>query len=149
MILYRLAQEKFAKLQASGMANRWNRSEQYILYTSFSISLCALELLAHTNGFRPVGTFKIMHIEVPDAPVREVRPNELPDAWQQLAAYSLTQSIGSDWYTRMDHLLLKVPSAMVPSECNYAINTRHPDFEQQVRLVRVEDFFWDERFPLL
>lgn len=31
-------------------------------------------------------------------------------------------------------------------EYNMLINTAHPDFNEQVRLVRTEDYFWDERW---
>ena len=42
-------------------------------------------------------------------------------------------------------MVLKVPSAIVPKEYNFIINTKHPDFIDKVSLVRTEDYFWDER----
>ncbi len=148
MIIYRLANEKYAHLQASGKPNRWNRSDQFVIYASHSVSLCALELLAHTSGIRPKGTFKIMEIEISE-PVGLFEPGfeSLPQDWQKLSAYHLTQEMGSNWYESMEHLLLKIPSAIVPTEFNYAINAKHPDFIDCVQIKDTKDFFWDHRFP--
>lgn len=55
------------------------------------------------------------------------------------------QTIGSDWYQARTSLILKVPSAVIPLEYNYIINTEHPDFSDKVSLVRIEDYFWDSR----
>ena len=53
MIVYRLTHAKYAdQLSSSGAANRWNQAFQFVIYCSENISLCALELLAHTNGIR-------------------------------------------------------------------------------------------------
>jgi len=149
MTVYRLTQAKYAdKLLASGVSNRWNRAEQYVIYTSESISLCALELLAHTNGIRPKGTFKLMHIDIPNSiNIAIIASEKLPLNWHLLASYPTTQKLGSDWYDRMDSLAMKIPSAIVPSESNYIVNAKHPAFNEKIQLVKVEDFFWDHRFP--
>jgi len=150
MMVYRLARAKYANnLLTSGAPNRWNTLGQQVIYASGSISLCALELLAHTNGIRPDGTFKVMHIEIgQSAPIYGVNPKSLPTDWHLLAAYSATQKMGAEWYNSMKYLLMRIPSAIITSEWNYVINTQHPDFEKEVKLVRSEDFFWDHRFPV-
>jgi len=149
MIVYRLAHSKYAtELCSSGAANRWNRLFQYVIYCSENISLCALELLAHTNGIRPAGEFKILHIEILDSlDITSIDIAQLSENWFQLQAYANTQQLGSDWYEAKSTLLMKVPSAIIPSEYNYIINTQHPDFINKVKLVDVKDFFWDNRFP--
>ncbi len=149
MIVYRLAREKYANsLFSSGVANRWNRNGQHVIYCSENISLCALELLAHTNGIRPAGPFRLMRIEI----IEPVMPyimglTNLPENWHHLSAYAYTQKTGSDWYDSLEALCMRVPSAIVPSEQNYVINTLHHDFVDKVRLVESENFFWDNRFP--
>ena len=149
MIVYRLSHAKYANsLSSSGAANRWNKAFQFVIYCSENISLCALELLAHTNGIRPAGDFKIMEIEI-IKPVRtkSVDVSALPENWHQLQSYAHTQIIGSDWYDSKSSLCLKIPSAIIQSEYNYIINTQHPDFANKVKLARTRDFFWDSRFP--
>ncbi len=149
MIVYRLSHSKYAdSLSSSGVANRWNNLFQFVIYCSESISLCALELLAHTNGIKPSGEFKIMHIEIAEnTAITSIDIAQLPKNWIQLQAYAETQKIGSDWYEAKSSLLMKVPSAIIPSEFNYVINTQHPDFTKNVKLVYSREFFWDNRFP--
>ena len=65
--------------------------------------------------------------------------------WRKIAAYSDLQKIGSEWYRSKKSLILKVPSVIIPYEYNYIINTEHPDFNENARLVRTEEYFWDER----
>jgi len=149
MIVYRLSHAKYASvLNSSGVANRWNQAFQFVIYCSENISLCALELLAHTNGIRPAGEFKIMEIEIKDqSNLKLVNTKELPENWHQLQSYALTQHIGSEWYESKSSLLMKIPSAIIQSEFNYVINTQHPDFHKDVKLNSSKAFFWDTRFP--
>ncbi|MEQ8879583.1 MAG: RES family NAD+ phosphorylase [Cyclobacteriaceae bacterium] len=136
------------KLYSSGAANRWNKSQQEVIYTSESIALCALELLAHTNGIRPAGKFGLMHIEIEDhSATYTVGVSELSPHWNTLSSYPYTQQLGSHWYKKSEYLVMSVPSAVIPSERNLVLNTRHPDFSEKVRLKEVSDFFWDSRFP--
>lgn len=149
MIVYRLSHAKYAsKLNSSGAANRWNKAFQFVIYCSESISLCALELLAHTSGIRPAGEFKIMKIEISNQPdTKLIDVSQLPQNWHQLQSYSLTQQIGSDWYESKTSISIKVPSAIIQSEFNCIINTQHPDFSTDATLIDTQDFFWDNRFP--
>lgn len=149
MIVYRLSHSKYAtSFSSSGAANRWNRIFQFVIYCSENISLCALELLAHTNGIRPAGEFKIMEIEISNQlNVKTIDATRLPENWHQLQSYALTQNIGSEWYESKHTLLMKIPSAIIQSEFNFIINTQHPDFTKSVKLIDVKDFFWDNRFP--
>jgi RES domain-containing protein len=55
------------------------------------------------------------------------------------------KKIGSEWYKSKRSLILKVPSAVIPKEFNYVINTMHSVFEEKVKLVRNEDYFFDGR----
>ena len=88
-----------------------------------------------------------MIISVPDIDtiVKTIRTEDLPKKWRSFEAYSKLQAIGSNWYNSKETLMLKVPSAIIPCEYNYIINTEHPDFMNNVHLVRTEAYFWDER----
>ncbi|SMD38081.1 RES domain-containing protein [Reichenbachiella faecimaris] len=149
MMVYRVCHERFAhQLVSSGRPNRWNQRDQHVIYASGSISLCALELLAHTNGIRPSGTFKIMHIEILDRPeITDLSTNSLPPDWHELSAYPITQQIGSLWYQSKKSLVLRVPSAIISQESNFILNTAHPNFDKHIKLKEIADFIWDHRFP--
>ena len=87
----------------------------------------------------------VISIADEDQLVRQVKLSELTSNWRSIAAYSDLQKIGSEWYNKQETLILKIPSAIIPFEYNYIINTEHPDFRNKVSLVRTENYFWDSR----
>ena len=148
MEIYRISSSKYAKkLTASGSANRWNIFGQKVIYAGSSRSLSTLELIVHQGSVKTGISYKVMVINVADEDhlIRQIMINDLPKNWRELNAYPKLQKIGSDWYQSQDSLLLKVPSAVIPKEYNYIINTEHPEFMQCVQLVRIENYFWDKR----
>ena len=51
---------------------------------------------------------------------------------------------GSAWLRRARTAVLEVPSVIVPSERNYLLNPRHPDFAR-LRIGRPTPFVFDPR----
>ena len=148
MEVFRIAAEIHAKvLSSSGRANRWNKFGQNVIYTGSSRSLVTLESIAHKNSIKTTAVCKIMVISIPDDEqfVKQIPINVLPADWRKLVAYSALQDIGSAWYLGNESLLLKVPSVLIPFEYNFVINTGHPDFSDNIILVRIEDYFFDDR----
>jgi len=148
MEVFRIATSKYAKsLIASGASARWNRGGEFVLYTASTRSLATLELMVHVNAIKLLTNYKVMVISIEDNDnhIEKLLSRKLPKNWRGFQAYSKLQSIGSDWYRSNRSLVLKIPSAIITSEYNYIINTRHPDFLKSVKLVRTEDFYFDER----
>ena len=148
MEVFRITRESFAKqLTASGRANRWNFDDEFIIYTGSSRSLSTLELIVHKNSINPEFTYKVMIISIADEEnlFTSVLQADLPGNWRSMSSYPALQQIGSKWYRNNQSLVLKVPSAIIFNEYNYLINTKHPDYNEKVSLVRTEDYFWDER----
>ncbi len=148
MEVFRISTKQYAeKLMASGAENRWNLRGEYVIYTGASRSLSTLELTVHLNAIQPNLEYKVMvtHIPDDDSLVRTIKTTELPLHWRNRSAYSTLQKLGSDWINSRETLVLKVPSAVIPKEYNYIINTEHPDFKRVIKLVSVEDYFWDQR----
>lgn len=148
MELFRISPETYAgALTSSGSANRWNIAGQQVLYAGSARSLSTLELVVHRSSIKPSASYKVMVLSIADEDhlTKQVHTAELPADWRKMAAYGTLQTIGSDWYTKQESLLLKVPSAIIIQEYNYVINTTHPDFAGKVTLVRIEDYFWDDR----
>ncbi len=144
MIVYRITSAKYAdQLTASGRAGRWNLTDQYVLYASSSRSLATLEMLVNRSNLHPKVKYKVMLLSVPDQ-FDTYEVSDLPENWRSLAAYSKLQGLGSFWYNHGDTALLRIPSAVIPQEHNYLMNTRHVDFKE-VAISDVEDYFWDER----
>lgn len=148
MEVFRISKEAYAaQLSSSGSANRWNLRGQHVIYTGSSRSLSSLELIVHKGAVVPSESYKVMVISIADDDhlYRQIQINDLPKNWRTFAAYSILQRIGSDWLNSLETLVLKVPSAVIPFEYNYIINTEHPAFAAHVQLVRTEDYFWDSR----
>lgn len=147
MDIYRISSEKYAsKIQASGAPNRWNKENQYVIYTASTRSLATLEMVAHRNAIMGGLRYKMMTIHVPNNKkiIAKIEVSSLPKDWQTFKRYTLTQNIGRKWYDTNESLILKVPSAIIPQEYNYIINTKHPDFSK-VSLLSLEDYNWDKR----
>lgn len=147
MILYHIEKSKFqdvwppeGTLHGKG---RWNRIGQWIIYTSPSIALAKLEILANDN-FLPIERV-CMVIEVSDeAAVFEVDEDLLPPKWYEFPPNSQHTKL-TDAFLNLDKLLMKVPSAQCHREHNYLINVKHSRFEEQVRLVETFKEIFDPR----
>ncbi len=148
MEVYKICKEEYSRsLNSSGTANRWNLRGQNVIYTGSTRSLSTLELVVRRSSIVPVSSYKMMVISIADDDYlfKQIHINELTQNWRTLAAYSSLQEMGSKWYITQETLVLKVPSAVIPYEYNYIINTEHPDFIGNVSIVRVEEYFWDKR----
>jgi RES domain-containing protein len=149
MEVFRIALESHSgKLTAPGTAARWNKENQFVLYTGHSRSLASLEVVVHRNNLQSGKPYKVMVLSLRDdeSLVTRLRIRDLPVNWRTLAAYSAMQEIGSNWYSSRQSLILQVPSVIIPQEYNYIINLYHPDMsDTNVSLVRTEPYFWDNR----
>jgi RES domain-containing protein len=148
MEIYRIVLERYSdRLYAPGFSGRWNYDGEFVIYAASSRSLAAMENMVHKMGQGILGTnFTFMVLEVPDnLPITQITAQDLPANWKLENSYADTQPIGSDWYKAGETLLLKVPSAVVPSEYNFVLNARHPDFPQ-VKIKHKEPFIYDYRF---
>jgi RES domain-containing protein len=148
MEVFKIAREIYANdLVASGRANRWNIDDQYVMYTASSRSLATLELFVSMDTVSPSQRFKVMVVSIADDDrlFIQIPQSKLPLSWRTTDAYPELRNIGNEWYQNKTSLVLKVPSAVIPQEYNYVINTLHPDFKENVSLVRTENYLWDKR----
>ena len=151
MEVFKITTDKYAyELSASGRPNRWNKKGEFVIYTGSSRSLSTLELIVHRGAVQPTVPYSVMVISISDNSglYETLNTRQLPDNWKTINAYTTLQKSGSDWYKNQASLILKIPSAVIPFEYNYILNTMHVDFKQHVKLVRTERYFWDERLPL-
>ena len=146
MIVYRLSKAQYAQdLSGQGaqlVGGRWNSRGNAMLYTSQSIALCVTEIAVHVPlGILPKD-YQLIHIEIPDEDLLEMK--RLPKDWQSFPHSNSTQMIGDKFLKEHKHLVFKVPSAAVQGEFNFLINPRHKNFNQ-IKIVKIEDFNFDER----
>ncbi|MCB0506206.1 MAG: RES family NAD+ phosphorylase [Cyclobacteriaceae bacterium] len=147
MILYHLEKWKYkdawppeGTLHAEG---RWNKTGQWVIYTSPNIALAKLEILANENNL-PIKRVCLV-IEVPDKTnIYKVELKDLPDNWM-LMPYPAELTYHTVQFLNKGYLLMRVPSAQSKREFNYLINVRHPDFYKQVKLKDVFEEAFDKR----
>jgi RES domain-containing protein len=147
MEVYKICSEKYSySLNASGASNRWNKKDEFVIYTGSSRSLSTLETVVHKSSINISSSYKLVIIAIHDSTlIKEISVSELPKNWKSIEAYIELQEIGSKWYHSLESLILKVPSAIISQEYNYIINTKHPLFATNVLLQSVENFDWDKR----
>ena len=145
MEVFRMVHERYAHgLFASGRPGRWNEADQFVIYASSSRALATLEMIVNRASIKGDSSHRVLVINIPDA-YAGISETELPPNWRSLSAYADMQAIGSRWYSTLKSPVLSVPSAVIPQEQNFLINTRHPEFQLEIRLLAVESYFWDIR----
>ena len=149
MIVYRISSSNYAgKLQASGIAARWNFARQNVIYTSESRALACLENVVHRSIVNLSGLFKTLVIEIPDhLQIEKIDEKNLPARWRISEEHLICKELGSAWFVSGVSPILKVPSALIPKENNYIIHAGHQDFDH-IRLLDVEEFSFDPRIKI-
>lgn len=124
---------------------RWNHKGTAVVYISGSLSLAALETFLHL-GFEPSKIkFSSIMVKIPDeVKIREVNINSLPSDWRAEPPPESTKSIGSEWAKKMETVVLRVPSVIIPTEFNYVLNPLHPDF-RKLKAGKPTTFSFDSR----
>ena len=121
MLVYKIEKKKYesifpprGSLYCDG---RWSRKDMWVVYSSESIALAKLEILANTGSTLPKNRIvKIMEIE-DNAPLVEITPEDLPSNWAETPypkslASIIRKIIGSGTYL----------GAIVPSSQSKSLN---------------------------
>jgi len=150
MTIYRLTTSTYKDdLTGTGArlyGGRWNSPGIPALYTAENISLAVLEILVRADRYTLPQSYVLLKINVPDnAASITIAENKLKKSWENDPA--LTQWMGDEILKANEVLLLKVPSAVVPEENNYIINTRHKDFKK-IKISNSSGFDFDKRLFL-
>ena len=147
MIVYRFSHPKYAHdisgIGAKLKGGRWNSIGLPLLYTSESISLGLLEVLANANTLEELQSLQLVEIEIPsNASVHQLQLSQLKKEWWKDFEYS--KWIGSEIIKENKVLVIKCPSAIIEIESNYLINPLHTSFKK-VGINVIKDFRFDER----
>lgn len=147
MILYRITNARYADdLSGNGArlyGGRWNGEGKPMVYLASSRSLAVVESLVHIVATNIPNDFVMLTIEAPDD-FLTIPENVLPDNWNEYPEQHVLKQIGNSFLKRNEHLLLKVPSALVPEEFNYLMNPLHAK-AAKVKVIKKVPFNFDER----
>jgi len=152
MIVYRLAKTVYSHdLSGKGAqkaGGRWNSRGVAMVYTSESRALCTAEIAVHTPlGILP-DDYQLIIIEIPDhIKIFKILPQNLAPEWKSIPHSGKTQELGDAFIKEGRDVVMKAPSAVVPGDSNYLINTDHPD-AKMIQIVKVEPFTFDQRMFL-
>ncbi|MBN1129179.1 MAG: RES domain-containing protein [Chitinispirillaceae bacterium] len=134
----RYAEEVFSGEGAALAGGRWNSPGVRIVYTAETLSLAVLEILAGGASMLLLGAYVKVAAVFDDSAVEEI--GLLPMNWDEYPPGPATQSIGDAWVKKGKGLVLRVPSAVVPGEFNFLINSAHPDFSARINQGGPEPF---------
>ena len=146
--VYRICRRRYAPFDGEGarrQSGRWNHDGTPVVYTAGSLSLAALEVLAHTDASLLPADLVYVAAEIPAAvKITQYTLQDMPADWQQNPAPMSTKDLGQQWVQAAPTAVLAVPSTLVPIEMNYLLNPVHRDFKK-IRLHPPEEFLFDAR----
>lgn len=148
MILYRIGVCNYVNdLSGAGtrlFGARWNSKGHPGIYLASSRALAVLEVLVHLQPLFVPDDYCLVEIEAPDDDLEIPDLSRLPSNWNDVSPPGELKAIGDDFFARRKHLILRLPSAIVPEEFNFLVNPVHPAING-VRILRSEPFSFDER----
>jgi len=114
---------------ARRFGGRWNPVGVPVVYAATTLSLAALEVLAHVDP-EEARRYWVYRIVVPDDAAERLVPADAPRGWNAARPRPATARVGAKWAASLRLLALLVPSVHVPSgeEMNVLLNPRHPRF---------------------
>jgi len=148
--VYRILRRSFAKSPLDGeggyrFGGRWSSPGTRLAYTSEHLSLAMLEYFVHLDPGDPPKDLVVVTAEIPDGISRvRLAARELPANWRQTPAPPALARFGDDFVRRRNAAILIVPSVLTPTEFNWLIDPRHPEF-RRIRLGKLESFHYDAR----
>lgn len=114
-------------------------------FTSQSVALCTVEIAVHTSLGNIPADYTLVTLEIPDdIQIEELVTRDLPIDWKTLLHSSSTQFLGDGFISAGEKAILKVPSAVVPGEYNFLVNTSHSD-SNRIRVISAESYEFDSR----
>ncbi len=149
MLLYRIGRRRFARSLTGRGAElypgRWNNELVPMVYCAGSRALCALELLVHLERSTVPQDYTATTLSVPDdIPMLMPTAGQLPQGWNNASYSDAARGYGDRFIHSGTHLVLRVPSAVLPAEYNFLLNPLHPDMSR-VKVITVARFVFDTR----
>jgi RES domain-containing protein len=127
-VLWRISNYKdLSGIGGTKVSGRWHTKGRPIIYLADWPATSLLEVLVHmelTVEELPK-SFTLLRVELPENPSVIDGRKQLKDDWSQDVL--ATRKVGDDWLQSENSLLYRVPTAIVPENCNYLFNPAHPE----------------------
>ncbi len=152
--VWRLARPEFAdELDGEGarlFGGRWNSRGRNAIYTASHLSLSVLEVYVNIPPAQrdDLPVLQAVQLSVPDeAATMQVTRERLTELLAHPDPLAACQAVGDDWIGRGDHLVLQVPSILVPEEVNLILNPAHPAMGDVI-IAGTRTFHFDPRLAM-
>lgn len=141
----RRAAAAFTGEGARRFGGRWNHKGTPVIYLSESLSLAALEKFVHLprRAARNI-KFVSIRVSIPEDLVHSLSRRRLPPNWREEPPPIETQDLGTDWAVACKQAVLRVPSVIIPTQCNYMVNPQHHG-SGKLHVFPPESFSFDPR----
>jgi len=123
---------------------RWNKRGTPVVYTAGSLSLAAMEMLAHLGSADVLNLYMSIPIRFDDSLCRQLAIADLPADWAADPAPASTRAVGEKWANDALSAILAVPSAIIQIETVFILNPVHPDFSK-IAIGDASEFRFDPR----
>jgi len=150
MLVWRISAARYAASAFSGegglkYAARWHHKGTAVVYTSATLALAALEMLANVEAGEIATDLVAISAAIPDIlTIVTMEAGKLPRNWRDYPGPDSLRMLGSGWAAGGESAVLSVPSVLIPSERNYLLNPAHPDF-RRIQIHRPAAFSFDPR----
>jgi RES domain-containing protein len=104
---------------------RWHRIGTPVVYCADHSATALLEKLAHLDLEDMPRSYTLLTIEVPESATHRVEIADLPRDW--MTNFASTQAIGMEVLARSEHLIVWVPSVLIPYAWNALLNPSHAE----------------------
>jgi RES domain-containing protein len=146
---WRIVKRRHARTAFTGegarlYGGRWNSPGVAIVYTAESQSLAALEMVVHLESSELLDDYVVFEVGIDESLVLKIEWSQLPRNWRADPPPPKVPEIGDAWAAAGKSAVLQVPSATLPSECNFLLNPCHPDFPRLV-IGKPSPFQFDAR----
>jgi RES domain-containing protein len=132
MVVWRITTSRYLRRAFDGegarlYGGRWNSPGLAAVYCAAHQSLAILEMLVQDQPLR--ARYVLLPLTVPATMrIDAIEGKRLPRDWRAPTGMTATRRLGDEWLFAGRGAVLRVPSAVLPAECNYLINPRHADF---------------------
>lgn len=141
----RYASEAFSGTGGLSVEGRWHLKGDRVIYSASSLALAALEVFVHLQRAHVKIRWVAFELEISEAvPVTSLSLRQLPRNWRREPPLAATMKMGSNWLQGGATAVLRAPSAIIPTECNYILNAAHPEFGK-LRIGAPLPFSFDPR----
>jgi RES domain-containing protein len=123
---------------------RWTPRGIPAVYCAGSQSLAVLERLVHLDVADLLEEYFFVEIVVDESLIVDYDGSQLPNNWRADPPSAALQEIGKEWFAAAPSPVLRVPSALIPSENDFILNPTHSQFSQ-LRVEKPVRFRYDAR----